>query len=124
MCFCDLPCDVGDHSDCPIELRACPKHENGISPAELEAVKEAGAVEIQFPAKLPEALKEIASDSKNYVGFCLWCGHGYERYTREVVAEHFAYNCPDAPQGLKKHMKRVLTTRVTKRCRKSTKSLK
>lgn len=126
MCICEFPLEDGDHSDCSIELHACPKHEKGISPAELAAVQEGGAVEIQFPTNLPEVLRQMAKNDKSYGAFCIWCGSGYT-YTRKLQAEHFAYNCPEAPEGLKEHMRLVLTSHATKgkkRCRKSKSSLK
>jgi hypothetical protein len=45
-CICGLPMEGNDHSDCPVELRACPEHkdETGQQVAEVEP----GAVAIDF----------------------------------------------------------------------------
>jgi hypothetical protein len=120
ICICDVPCEMGDHSDCPIELRSCQKHESGITPAELEAVKESGAVPIQFPIEMPKGFSSRNNDCKKYAGFCLWCGYGYTEYSRQLEAEHFANNCPDAPEELRKNSRRHLsgTTKGKRRCGK------
>jgi hypothetical protein len=62
---------------------------NDVTAAELDAVREAEAVPIHFPAHIPEELSQGRQDSVHYAGFCIWCGCGYERYSRELEAEHF-----------------------------------
>jgi hypothetical protein len=121
MCFCDVRCDTGDHTDCPVELRACPEHEHGITTGELEAAKEAGAVPIQFPPDMPEKLSRVLRGSTPYAGFCIWCAYRYEEYSPKLEAEHFAYNCTDAPDELRENFRRQLHGRAAKskkRCRK------
>jgi hypothetical protein len=122
LCFCDIPCETGDHSECPVELRDCPEHKDGINQAELEAVQESGTVPIVFPTEMPEMLSRATDDSKKYVGFCVWCGYGYEQYSSELEAEHFAYHCPDAPEQLKDNFRQRLGRRAIEgrsRCRKN-----
>lgn len=112
-CICDSPSEKGNHLDCPIELRACPEHEHGITSAELEVVQDPGAVPIEFPAVMLENLSLSNDDSKTYVGFCLWCGHGYEQYSPVLEAEHFAYHCPNAPDEHRANAKKRLSNRIT-----------
>ena len=100
--------EEGGHEGCPIELRSCPKHEFRVAAAELELIKEAGAVPIQFPTELSKQLKESVSASGEYVGYCVWCGHGYRKYTPKLEAEHFANYCPNAPQSIRDNAKRRL----------------
>jgi hypothetical protein len=96
MCFCDELMERGDHSECPVELRACPQHREGLQPGEV-----AGGVPISFPEDTADKIKRAVEQGDSYAAVCFWCGHGYDRYTRKIEAEHFAYHCPDAPQQLK-----------------------
>ena len=112
-CICGLPMEGHDHSDCPVELRACAEHaeQNGVT-AEVEP----GAVEIDFSILSPERQQLKASCQCGCVdlafgaavGFCLLCGHKYAKYTSETNARHFAYHCPGAPEGLKQYQRKWL----------------
>src|SRR5512133_1651953 len=109
-CICGTPMEEGRHEDCPTELRSCPKHELGISSVEEAAAREAGAVPIRFPAKLPEKLKRQTNSARCCDAYCIWCGFGYPRYSQKAEAEHFAQNCPDAPETLRENARRRLST--------------
>jgi hypothetical protein len=121
MCFCDVPMEQGDPTECPVELRAGQQHQDGLTPAEEESIEEAGAVPIQFPHDIQEKLSRVMLGSKRYEGLCIWCGYGYEMYNPKLEAEHFAYACPDAPEQLKDNFRQRLSGRATngkRRCRK------
>jgi hypothetical protein len=97
--------EQGDHSECPIELRACPEHLDGLQPGEV-----AGGVPISFPEDTADKIKRAVEQGDSYAAVCFWCGHGYGRYTRKIEAEHFAQHCPDAPQQLKDSARARLAT--------------
>lgn len=109
-CICGELMEEGDHSDCAVELRDCPQHLDGLQPGEV-----AGGVQIQFPPDLAKRVTRGIAQGKQYAGFCIWCGHGYDRYTRKIEAEHLAYDCPNAPKKLKDDLKRRLPKRCTRR---------
>jgi len=105
-CICGLPMEGNDHSDCPVELRACAEHagQDGLT-AEVSPDAEA----IDFSILSPEHQQSrphcecgcADADSGTVVGWCLWCGHGYVEYSPEIENRHFAYDCPGAPDKLK-----------------------
>lgn len=113
-CVCGSLMEEGDHSECPIELRACPEHENDLTAAERYVVKEAGAVPIHFPPDIEERV-ERANSQPRCVAWCWWCGHGYGRYTHQLEDAHFAFHCPDAPEELKQNARRSLEQASKKR---------
>ncbi len=102
-CICGLPMEGHDHSDCPIELRACAEHagQNGLT-AEVES----DAVEIDFSVLSPERQQsrpqcqcgcaDLALGAS--VGFCLWCDHVYSEWSPAIQDQHFALHCPGAPE--------------------------
>jgi hypothetical protein len=100
---CQLPKDERDHSRCPIELRACPEHLNQTS-----AEADAGGVPITMPPDADDKAERAFSQLETYVAACFWCGHGYDEYNAKAEDEHFAYNCPDAPEELREHAKKRL----------------
>ena len=95
-----------DHSDCPIELRACTEHaeQNG-----LMAKVESTAVEIDFTSLCEKREQPrlhcqcgcADADPGTVVGWCLWCDHMYVEYSTEIEDRHFAYYCPEVPEKLK-----------------------
>jgi hypothetical protein len=84
-------------------LRACPEHLHQKSAEEY-----AGGVPISIPADAVEKAERAFSQLETYGAACFWCGHGYEEYTAKAEDEHFAYNCPDAPEELRENAKRRL----------------
>jgi hypothetical protein len=42
------------------------------------------------------------TESSAVIGWCLHCDHVYVSYGPEIADIHFADNCPDAPDELKK----------------------
>jgi len=96
-CYClhhQSPMEDGrDHSQCSIELLACPEH----SEQQLLAM---GYEHGQAPAQAPAAESEKSSMFKDEhgnptVGFCLWCNCDF--YSMDEVEAHNAdqmANCP------------------------------
>ena len=116
-CICGLLMEGHDHSECPIELRACTAHADGEVGASAEP--ESDAVQIDF-----SILSSERQQSKDRcqcgcadltpgtaVGFCLWCDHRYADYSPKIESEHFAQHCPGAPEELKESS----LTRLAKR---------
>jgi hypothetical protein len=100
---CQFPKDEDDHSRCPIELRPCPEHLH-----QTRAEADAGGIPITMPPDADEKAERAFSQLETYVAACFWCGHGYDEYSRKAEAEHFAHNCPDAPEELRENAKRRL----------------
>ena len=106
-CICGLPMEQGDHSECPVELKACPKHKDATE--QQVAEPESGSVQIDFSTLSPERQQSrphcdcgcADADPGNVVGFCLWCDHVYVEYTPKIADKHFAHHCPGAPDKLK-----------------------
>ncbi len=102
-CFCGLPMEGHDHSDCPIELRACAEHaeQNGST---TEVVP--GAVQIDLSVLSPERQQSVPHCECGCadlalgasVGFCLWCDHVYSEWSPVIQDRHFAWHCPGAPE--------------------------
>jgi hypothetical protein len=92
-----------DHSDCPVELRACAEHADQDGPT---AEVSPDAEEIDFSILSPERQQSrphcecgcADADPGTVVGWCLWCGHGYVEYSPEIENRHFAHHCPGAPE--------------------------
>jgi hypothetical protein len=113
-CICGERMEEGDHSACPIELRACPRHLEGLQPGEV-----AGGVPINFPEDTADKIKRAAEQRDSYAAVCFWCGYGYDEYTRKAENEHFAYHCPDAPEALRESAKKRLTLNDYDSCESS-----
>ncbi len=113
-CFCGLPMEQGDHSDCPVQLRACPEHQ-GKTACPISEVG-SDAVASDFSILSPERQRAVphcecgcaAADRSKMVGWCLWCDHGYVHYSRVIESRHFANNCPGAPHELKEAERAML----------------
>jgi hypothetical protein len=105
-CICGLPMEGNDHSDCPVELRPCPKHKDKTERRAAEV--ESAGVQIDFSILSPERQQSkppcqcgCANADCNVVGFCIWCDHVYVEYSPATEARHFAHDCPGAPKKLK-----------------------
>jgi hypothetical protein len=92
---CHLPMNEGDHLNCPLQSVTCSEHL-------LQSTKEdAGGVPITFPPDVDEKAERAFQRFETYEAACLWCGHGYDKYSPKAEDEHFAFHCPDAPEELK-----------------------
>jgi len=72
-------------------------------------VPDSGLVPIDFPADFEGKAERAVRQLGKYQAVCFWCAYGYDEYTRKAEDEHFAYDCPEAPQELREDaMKRML----------------
>jgi hypothetical protein len=117
MCLrCQTSMEEGDHSQCPIELLACPQHrgvqvpvglENGIangldaSAADNHAeLREMDATNPDFvPLKSPSPFVETkfeawAVSEGEDAGFCFLCGKGIAEGDF-IFDSNYTHNCPD-----------------------------
>jgi hypothetical protein len=103
-CICGLPMEGHDHSDCPVELRACPEHAAEQERSIAEAMSsEPDAAFIQKWQERPRCDCGCAeAESSKVVGWCLYCDHVYLDFSLVIQAQHFAEDCPGAPEELKK----------------------
>lgn len=104
-CLCGLRMEEGDHSDCPVELRACPEHPEGSE--DMTAEPASDAVEIDF-SNSPQQQSQVQCncgcaeiDAAEIVGWCLWCSHVYSDWAPALEDEHFAHHCPGVPEKAK-----------------------
>jgi hypothetical protein len=65
-------------------------------------------VTIDAPPDIGEKAERAIRQLGKYQAACIWCAYGYDEYSRKAADEHFAYNCPDAPQELRDNAKRRL----------------
>jgi len=110
-CVCDLLMEEGNHSECPIELRACPEHQgqlpepsdDDLTPNYFLQAAAHGAERPRCECGCAAALQE------DVVGSCVWCSHVYVRYNARTEAEHFLYHCSGAPEELRQAAQSRLT---------------
>jgi hypothetical protein len=102
-CCCGLPMEENDHSECPVELRACPEHEAEAARSVAEAMASEPAPSlIDKWQQRPHCECGCAeAESNTFVGWCLHCTHVYVDYSPEIEDLHFAKYCPGAPEELK-----------------------
>jgi hypothetical protein len=85
MCpFCEIPMEEGDHSECPVELLACPQHQD-------EQLQEMGLPHLSGPPPTGvDAERSMFNDLDGMpiIGFCL--RYGIEFYSVEEVDGHNA----------------------------------
>jgi len=87
LCMClvhQVPMEYGDHSECSIELLACPEHRA----EQLRKIAAMGAN--NSPADEVETGSTMFEDNDGNptVGFCLWCNMDF--YSMEEVEAHNA----------------------------------
>ena len=100
MCMqCQTPLEQGDHSKCPVELVICPAHLAEFHQWVRDSHGEAELLDL--PVDADETIGAALDQLEAYEAACLWCGHGYDDYSAKAEDEHFAYNCPDAPEELR-----------------------
>ncbi len=109
-CCCGLPMEGHDHSECPVELRACPEH------ADEQQRSIAVAMSSDPDPAFVQRLQErphcdcgcAEAEFSNLVGWCLRCDHEYASYTPQIEDLHFANFCPGAPEELKESARKRL----------------
>jgi hypothetical protein len=113
-CICGLPMEGHDHSDCPVELRACPEHAAEQARGIVEAMSsDPDAALIQKfhgrESALPHCECGCAeAESTKVVGWCLHCDHVYLDFSLVIQALHFANNCPGASNERKQSAREEL----------------
>jgi hypothetical protein len=121
ICFCGTSPEVGDHSDCPVELRACPEHKKyamtGLPADESVPEPGEGLTRIKFPPDYKTKAKRAVKQAQKYGAACFWCGQGYEEYSRALEDEHFAHYCPEAPEQLKQIARKRIQEETNRRNR-------
>ena len=101
MCICDEPMEQGDHSECPVELRACPEHPRQLPESSDDESFSDFLENLQSDAENPHCECGCAdAHREEVVGFCVWCSHVYVSYNTKVEAQHFLHFCPGAPAEL------------------------
>jgi hypothetical protein len=110
LCICGQPMNGNDHTDCPVELRPCPRHESEQNMSDESAPE--GVVEVKFPAASQRAAVRCECgcsglDAAEIVGWCLNCNHVYAAYNPEIENRHFAYHCPAAQLELRQCASKV-----------------
>src|ERR1035441_3862065 len=93
MCLtCGVPMEDGDHSECSVELIACPEHRDD----QLRAMGyEPGQTVMPPTAEHEESSMFHDAEGNKTIGFCLWCNKDF--YTMEEHEAHIAdemANCP------------------------------
>ena len=91
-CFCimhGLPMEEGDHSECPVELLACPEHRE----KQLREMRALGTSDLARDKSQAESIGESNHDSEIGTGFCLWCGRSFESI-EECYLHHADSACP------------------------------
>jgi hypothetical protein len=117
---------TGDHRECPVELRACPKHrerprfESAQSANRRETeTRKSGSVDGRL--KMPpmhRVLRAARRASRSGFGAaCVWCGHAYRlgECSPEAQDAHLLA-CPSYPEDGKQQIQQMLGRRAaTKR---------
>jgi len=106
-CVCGFLMEGHDHTECPVELRACPDH----AVEEQKAIDEAMSHEPD-----PESIQKwherlsarphcecgcAETQTMKITGFCLWCDHTYAEFTPKIQDLHLAKQCPGASEQLR-----------------------
>lgn len=87
ICIClrhQVPMEDDDHSDCPVELLACPEHRD----EQLQKMRMFVGSDLPCSERLAERDLLKDSDGKPIVGFCLWCDKNF--YSMEEMDAHNA----------------------------------
>jgi hypothetical protein len=101
MCICDEPMEDGDHSECPIELRACPEHHQQLPVLSDDELSDFFG-HLSSDAEKPRCeCGCAAAHHEEVVGFCVWCSHVYVSYDPKTEADHFSNFCPGAPAQIR-----------------------
>jgi len=103
-CVCGVAMEGNDHSECPVELRACPEHaaEQERSIAEAMASEPDPAFVQKWRERPNCECGCTEAEPSEIGGRCFYCSHVYVEYDPEIENLHFANHCPGAPEELKK----------------------
>jgi hypothetical protein len=100
--ICGLPMEGNEHSDCPVELRACPEHAAEQARGIAEAKSSEPDVALIQKQERPHCECGCAeAESSGVVGWCLHCDHVYVNYSPETEDRHFVNDWPGAQRLLR-----------------------
>jgi hypothetical protein len=95
VCMClshGVPMEQGDHSECSIELLACPDHRA----EQMRAMGYEPGQPISPPSDEPEDSSLFRDLNENRtIGLCLWCGQDF--YSMDEVEAHDADDMAKCP---------------------------
>jgi len=98
-CICfnhGAPMEVGDHSQCTIEILTCPEHRASKVPDAIAQASgprvEDGFVPLEVPGE--EILQKWAENTEPGIGFCLLCGHSITT-VEELIPLTSTHNCAE-----------------------------
>jgi hypothetical protein len=92
---------AADHTECPIELRACPEHQRQLPVLSDDELANFFG-HLSSDAEKPRCDCGCAdAHPENVVGFCFWCRHVYVTFDAKTEAQHFSNFCPGAPAELR-----------------------
>jgi hypothetical protein len=91
----------GDHSECPVELRACPEHHRQLAVLSADELSDF-FWHLSSDAEKPRCECGCAdAHHEEVVGYCVWCNHVYVRYDAKTEAQHFLNSCSGAPAEIR-----------------------
>jgi hypothetical protein len=100
-CICNELMEGVDHSECPVELRACPEHQRQLPVLSDDELSDFFG-DLTSDAEKPRCECGCADAHREaVVGYCVWCSHVYVSYDTKTEAQHFLYFCPGAPAELR-----------------------
>ena len=95
ICMClkhGVPMEDGDHSQCSVELIACPDH----LADQLRAMGYAPGEAVEAPNAEPEESSMFRdAEGNETIGFCLWCNQDF--YSMDEVEAHNANDMAACP---------------------------
>lgn len=102
-CICNELMEDGDHTECPVELRACPEHHEQLPESPDGELSSGLFGNLPSDAERPHCKCGCAdAHHEKVVGFCVWCSHVYVSYDAKTEAQHFLYFCSGAPEEIRK----------------------
>jgi hypothetical protein len=122
MCICAVPMHTGDHRECPVELRACPKHRErprfeSAQSTKRRETKSRKSGSVYGRIKMPPMHRVLrAARRASRPGFgaaCVWCGHAYRlgEYSPEAQDAHLLA-CPSYPEDGKQQIQQMQERRA------------
>jgi hypothetical protein len=84
-CYClrhQVPMEEGDHSRCPVELLACPKHRD----EQLQRIAIFDRGDLRLTVEAESLFRD--RNGTPIVGFCIWCDKNF--YSIEEAETHHA----------------------------------
>jgi hypothetical protein len=114
ICICQRQMEQGDHSRCPIELRACAEHADeqfsmvhreerapsGLHEADASGppatrTEQVGCGRLQpIPPEIGENLDQWFASERNSIGFCCLCGNTIPT-ENDFIPDTYTHNCAE-----------------------------